>query len=131
MENEEEREKRFFLIQSWLLIFDEEVDAKKLLEECKTLQEVGQRKLVLVFLLAQHIEIEVTPKRICEVIKINIEDLLLLFLEDLKCDFASLTKKVRTTQKIDGSLENKQQKIVAKSSKLPKEVFEYYSEYFL
>ncbi len=123
---------RFFVITSWFKSIDVNADVIGLLLYRPQLWSVGEKKLTTLFLLSRSIQSGVTPTRICNMITINLEDILLAYINECNCDFvqlryaASQYNKEKTLSK-----EVKKKFIVAYHDKLPNGVYDFYQRSYI
>lgn len=123
---------RFSIITKWFKSIDINVDVIELLLHRPQLWSVGKKKLVTIYLLSGHIHAGVTPERICNLITINLEDILLTYISGSNCDFvklryeASRYNKRKTLSKVV-----KRKFIVSYHDKLPKDVYDFYEKSYI
>ncbi len=124
---------RFNILSKWFKKIDKTVDVHELLMTRTQLWSVGRHKLQIIWLLANSIQNNVIPGRICNMATQNLENILLAycidgatvdFMELYNCAFLRGRKKL-CLDKFKKTL------ICDNKSKFPSEVFAYYQKYYV
>lgn len=121
--------KHFWLARAWLVLFDRDIDIHALLQSRSQLWSVSENKLIVVSLLAAHCLEGISPGRVCDLITLNLENLLLTYTEHPKAGCGLLCKIARKQPKT--SLDQKRKLIMNQKAFLPPIVFTQYKKRFL
>jgi hypothetical protein len=125
-------DRRFRMVQLWMETFNKKVDIHELFYRRPQLWSVGGNKLLIIFLLCTKINGGVTPERICNLITLNLEDLLITFMLNQKKDCVTIHRLTRERRHdvIERHLskQKKQKTVLEGGGKLPKII---YAEYCL
>lgn len=123
---------RVSTITDWFKGIDVNADVIELLLYRPQLWSVGRQKLMTIFLLSNYINTGVTPERICNMITINLEDILLTYINGCNFDFVQLRyKAARYNKKKKLSKFAKKRVIVLYRDKLPKDVYDFYEKSYI
>ena len=124
-------QERFFIAKNWMECFDGSVDIHELFRTRPQLWSVGRDKFHVVFLLVKKIKGGVTPERICNIITVNLENLLITFAINREKNCKDIYRIASNVKNKGIRREIKQGMIINLRKKLPKEVYEEYHSRFL
>ncbi len=122
---------RFFYIGATFGKFDPETDIKHFFMTRPQLWSVGANKLNVIVELTKTVSRNVTPGRFCNIITLNLEDVLLAYINGYGDDLIDLHREARNYKAKKMSLKEKRKKIINHCKKLPQEVFALYKKFFL
>lgn len=117
---------KFYKVQAWLSIIDPTINIHKLLVQRVNLWSVGEKKFFIGCSLACIIGRGVTVGRLCNLLTLSVEDVLLAYIEGAHYDFSVLCFVARKKRKMKSSKEEKNKCIKEHLCLLPHEVCKRY-----
>lgn len=122
---------RFYMLRVWMPIFDRSVDLYAILSARPQLWSVSKKKLLTILLLLLNVRKEVTPKRICNIITLNLENVLIAYMQNPELDCLDLHRLVRTgNYEMQRPIEFKKKYILDNQEYLPEDVFVVYKDFY-
>jgi len=117
---------KFYKVQAWFGSIDPDIDMHKLFVQRAQLWSVGEKKFFICCSLACIIGRGVTVGRLCNLLTLSVEDVLLAYIEGAYYDFSVLCFVARKKRKVNSSKEEKIKCIKEYLCLLPHEVCKKY-----